>query len=40
MLFRSRVELFESVPENYTYDAEEETLDLERIGKMLRAYRE
>lgn len=36
----SRVELFESVPENYTYDAEEETLDLERIGKMLRAYRE
>lgn len=36
----SRVELFESVPENYTYDPREEALDLERIGKILRAYRE
>lgn len=36
----SRIELFESVPENYTYDSGEEALDLERIGKMLRAYRE
>lgn len=36
----SRVELFESVPENYTYDPREEALDLERIGKILQAYRE
>lgn len=36
----SRVELFESVPENYTYDPKEEALDLERIGKILQAYRE
>ena len=36
----SRIQLFESVPENYTYDPEEEALDLERIGKMLLAYRE
>jgi 8-oxo-dGTP diphosphatase len=36
----ARIELFESVPQNYTYDSEEEALDLERIGKMLRAYRE
>ena len=36
----SRVELFESVPENYTYDTAEEARDLERIEDMLRAYRE
>lgn len=36
----SGIELFDSVPENYTYDPEEEALDLERIGKMLQAYRE
>ena len=36
----SRVELFESVPENYTYDSAEEAQDLERIGRMLQAFRE
>ena len=34
------VELFGTVPENYTYDPEEEEEDLERIKKALRAYRE
>lgn len=36
----ARVELFGTVPENYTYDPEEEEEDLERIKKALRAYRE
>ncbi len=36
----SRVELFSSVPENYTYDSAEEARDLERIENMLRAFRE
>ena len=36
----ARVELFGTVPENYTYDPEEEALDLERIKKVLLAYRE
>lgn len=33
-----RIELFESVPENYTYDREEEKRDIETIEKMLKAY--
>lgn len=33
-----RIELFDSVPDNYTYDREEEKKDLEMIEKMLRAY--
>lgn len=32
------IELFESVPENYTYDSEEEARDLERIGSILQAF--
>ena len=34
----SRIELFESVPENYTYDSAEEARDLERIGNMLQIF--
>ena len=34
----SHIELFESVPENYTYDSEEEARDLERIGSILQAF--
>ena len=30
----SRIELFDSVPENYTYDSAEEARDLERIKNM------
>lgn len=33
-----RIELFDSVPENYTYDRAEEARDLEVVEKMLRAY--
>lgn len=33
-----RIELFDSVPENYTYDRAEEIRDLERIERMLQAY--
>lgn len=32
------IELFDSVPKNYTYDRTEEMRDLETIDKMLRAY--
>ncbi len=35
-----RVELFDSVPENYTYSIEEEKADLAIIEKMLKAYQE
>ena len=34
------IQLFESVPENYTYDPAEEAQDLERIARMLQAFRE
>lgn len=33
-----RIELLESVPENYTYDREEEKRDIETIEKMLEAH--
>lgn len=33
-----RIELFDSVPENYTYDRDEEMQDLETVDRMLRAY--
>ena len=33
-------QLFDSVPENYTYNREEEKNDLEKIEKMLKAYEE
>lgn len=33
-----RVELFDDVPDNYTYDREEEKRDIEAIEKMLKAY--
>ena len=36
----SRVELFETVPENYTYDRDEEAKDHERIKDMLWAFQE
>lgn len=35
-----KIELFDSVPENYTYNNEEEEADLKTIEKMLAAYRE
>lgn len=35
-----RIELFDSVPENYTYSNEEEEADLKMIEKMLAAYKE
>lgn len=35
-----RIELFDTVPENYTYNAEEEERDLQFIEKMLKAYKE
>lgn len=35
-----RIELFDTVPENYTYDVEEEERDLQFIEKMLKAYKE
>ncbi|HBA49895.1 MAG TPA: AAA family ATPase [Lachnospiraceae bacterium] len=34
----SHIELFESVPENYTYNSAEEARDLERIESMLQAF--
>lgn len=36
----SRVELFDSVPDNYTYDAEEEEHDLKTVQKMIQAFKE
>ena len=33
-----RIELFDTVPDNYTYDRDEEMQDLEMVEKMLRAY--
>lgn len=33
-----RIELFDSVPEKYTYDRAEEMRDLEIVDRMLRAY--
>lgn len=33
-----RIELFDSVPENYTYDRAEEMRDLETVERMLQAY--
>lgn len=33
-----RIELFDAVPDNYTYDREEEKKDLETIERMLRTY--
>lgn len=35
-----RIELFDTVPENYTYSREEEIKDIETISKMLAAYEE
>ncbi|MBO5987275.1 MAG: NUDIX domain-containing protein [Lachnospiraceae bacterium] len=36
----SKIELFDGVPENYTYSREEEQKDLETILKMLKAWEE
>lgn len=36
----SRIELFDSVPENYTYDRDEEEQDLKTVQKMIQAFRE
>lgn len=36
----SKVELFDTVPDPYTYDTEEEKADLEKIERMWAAYRE
>ena len=33
-----RIEFFDTVPENYTYDREDELRDIQYIEKMLRAY--
>lgn len=35
-----KIELFDTVPDNYTYDKDEETQDIEKIEKMLKAYEE
>lgn len=35
-----KIELFDTVPENYTYDRDEEAADIEKVEKMLKAYRE
>ncbi|MCM1065654.1 MAG: NUDIX domain-containing protein [Eubacterium sp.] len=35
-----RIEFFDSVPENYTYDPEEEKQDLERVQKVIQALKE
>lgn len=32
------IKLFDTVPENYTYNREEELADIEKIEKMLKAY--
>lgn len=34
-----RIELFDTAPENYTYDRNDELADIEKIEKMLQAYR-
>lgn len=34
----NHIRLYDSVPENYTYDSQEESRDLSMIRKMLRAY--
>ncbi len=36
----SHIELFDSVPENYTYDREEEERDLKTVQKMIQAFKE
>ena len=36
----SHIELFDSVPENYTYDREEEERDLKAAQKMIQAFKE
>lgn len=36
----SRIELFDFVPENYTYDRAEEEQDLRTVQKMIQAYKE
>lgn len=36
----SRIELFDSVPENYTYDPEELKKDLKMAQKLIRAFKE
>ena len=33
-----RIELFDIVPENYTYNRDDEMKDIEKIEKMLKAY--
>ena len=33
-----RIELFDTVPENYTYNREDEIKDIHKIEKMLKAY--
>lgn len=33
-----RIEFFDTVPENYTYNRDDELKDIEKIGKMLKAY--
>lgn len=35
-----KIDLFDTVPENYTYDVSEEKADLDTINKMLKAYKE
>ena len=35
-----KIELFDTVPDNYTYDKNEEVQDLKRIEKILKAYGE
>jgi len=35
-----KIELFNSVPDNYTYSREEEIMDLESVEKILKAYKE
>lgn len=36
----SRIELFDGVPENYTYERDEEERDLIMVRKMIKAFRE
>lgn len=36
----ARIELFDGVPENYTYEREEEERDLKRVQKMIQAFEE
>ena len=35
-----RIELFDEVPQNYTYNREEEINDLAKVEKIWRAYKE